>query len=73
MIEQNYIEWVGYIAMALLMFSFIQKEMTKLRVWNSLGCGVFVIYGILISSYPVIITNVFILGVNLYYLVLKKR
>jgi len=68
----NYVEWIGYIAMALLMFSFIQKNLTTLRVWNSLGCGVFIIYGVFLGAYPIIITNVFILCVNIYYLVFKK-
>lgn len=66
------IEWVGYIAMGLLMFSFLRKDLKQLRVWNSFGCGVFVIYGFLIHSYPIMITNVFILCVNIYYLFFKK-
>lgn len=66
------IEWVGYMAMGLLMFSFLRKDLKQLRVWNSFGCGVFVIYGFLIHSYPIMITNVFILCVNIYYLFFKK-
>ncbi len=68
----QYTEWVGYTAMALLMFSFLLKDITRLRIWNSLGCGVFIVYGFLIQSYPIMITNVFILCVNIYYLFLKK-
>ena len=69
---EQYTEWVGYTAMALLMFSFLLKDITRLRIWNSLGCGVFIIYGFLIQSYPIMITNIFILCVNSYYLFLKK-
>ena len=70
---EQYIEWVGYTAMALLMFSFLLKDITRLRIWNSLGCGVFIVYGFLIQSYPIMITNIFILCVNVYYLFIKKR
>lgn len=69
---EHYIEWVGYTAMALLMFSFLLKDITRLRIWNSFGCFVFIAYGFLIQSYPIMITNIFILCVNIYYLFLKK-
>ena len=73
MIENNmWVEWVGYAAMGLLMYSFLHKDFKKFRVWNSLGCGIFIIYGFLISSIPIMITNIFILSVNIYYLYYKK-
>ena len=65
-------EWVGYLAMTVLLISFMMKNVTKLRVINSLGCLFFVIYGSLISQYPIVITNVAIILINFYYLTLKK-
>ena len=38
-------EWVGYMAMAVLLVSFMMKNVTKLRIINSVGCALFVIYG----------------------------
>jgi len=69
----HFTEWVGYIASALIIWSFLLKEMRSLRIVNSLGCAVFVVYGVLLGfSWPIIITNVFILAVNIYYLTTTK-
>lgn len=67
-------EWVGYLASLLLIISFMMKDVMKLRLINSMGAIVFVIYGIMLNtSYPIIITNVFILGANMYYLSKMKK
>jgi hypothetical protein len=62
-------EWIGYLASLVLMISFLMKNINTLRIINSIGAMLFVIYGILlVTSWPIIITNTFILGVNIYYL-----
>jgi len=66
-------EWVGYSAMTVLLISFMMKNLTKLRVINSVGCMFFVIYGSLISQYPIVITNAAIILINFYYLFFKKN
>jgi len=65
-------EWVGYLAMTVLLVSFMMKNVIKLRVINSIGCLFFVIYGSLISQYPIVITNLAIIIINFYYLLIKK-
>ncbi|SFU64522.1 inner membrane protein [Pustulibacterium marinum] len=66
-------EWVGYLASAFLMVAFTMKNVNKLRIINSLGCITFVIYGFMLDiAWPIIISNAFILGSNLYYLFFKK-
>jgi hypothetical protein len=66
-------EWVGYAAMATVLISFLMKSVIKLRIVNSFGCLLFVIYGIMLEpiSKPIIITNIAIFLINCYYL-LKK-
>lgn len=62
-------EWVGYIASAVLMVSFLMKNIIKLRIINSVGAVLFIIYGFMLAtSWPIIITNAFILCVNMYYI-----
>lgn len=62
-------EWVGYMASGVLMVSFLMKNINTLRIINSFGAVLFVIYGIMLAtSWPIIITNTFILGINIYYL-----
>jgi len=70
----SYIEWIGYMAMAALLVSFMMKDVTKLRIINTVGCAFFVAYGVLLAtSWPIIITNSAIICINLYYLLLKKN
>ncbi len=62
-------EWVGYIASAVLMVSFLMKNIIKLRIINSVGAVLFIFYGFMLAtSWPIIITNAFILCVNMYYI-----
>lgn len=67
-------EMVGYIAMMLLLVSFLMKDVIKLRIINSFACSFFVVYGfMLVTSWPIIISNSAIIVINLYYLILKKN
>ena len=66
-------EWVGYLASVALIISFMMKNLNTLRVINSIGAILFVIYGIMLAiSWPIIITNAFILMANIYYLTFKR-
>ena len=66
-------EWIGYIAMAALLVSFMMKDVKKLRIINSIGCAFFVAYGFLLgTSWPIVITNTAIISINLYYLFVKR-
>ncbi|MFS4482102.1 uroporphyrinogen decarboxylase [Hyunsoonleella sp. 2307UL5-6] len=68
------VEWLGYIAMATVLVSFLMKSIIKLRLVNALGCLLFVAYGIYLQpiSKPIILTNIAILVINLYYIFKKK-
>ncbi|MEM9680940.1 MAG: uroporphyrinogen decarboxylase [Bacteroidota bacterium] len=67
-------EWVGYLASAVLLVSFMMKSINTLRLVNSAGAILFVVYGIMLNiSWPIIITNTAILGINMYYLLRKSK
>ena len=70
----SWVEWVGYAAMATVLISFLMKSVIKLRIVNALGCLLFVFYGFVLQplSKPIIITNLAILCINIYYLVKKQ-
>ncbi|AEE19722.1 inner membrane protein [Dokdonia sp. Hel_I_63] len=70
--EINPTEIVGYLASLFVLLSFLNKDLRKLRIVNSIGCALFVTYGVLLGSIPIIITNLAILFVNGYYLFVKK-
>ena len=63
---------IGYAAMACLLVSFLMKNVRTLRIVNSFGCAIFIVYGILLPSIPILITNAAIVLINLYYLLLKR-
>lgn len=69
MFDISLTELVGYLASLVLMVSFLMKNINTLRIINSTGCLLFVVYGVMLAtSWPIIISNTFILGVNIYYL-----
>lgn len=66
------VDVVGYIASALVLSSFLFKDVKKLRMMNVLGCAIFIAYGVLLdNSIPIIATNGAIIIINLYFLVKK--
>ena len=66
-------EWIGYFASFFVMISFIMREITTLRIVNTIGCISFIVYGVLLDSWPIIITNAAITAVNFYYLFINKK
>lgn len=69
-----YTEWVGYLASLILIISFTRKNVNQLRIINSIGAILFVVYGFMLAtSWPIIITNTFILSLNTYYLTKKEK
>jgi hypothetical protein len=67
-------EYLGYLASIVIMISFLMKNIITLRIINSIGGFLFIIYGVLLSmSIPIIATNTFVVGVNIYYLAKHYR
>ncbi|MBS1928154.1 MAG: YgjV family protein [Chitinophagaceae bacterium] len=60
--------WLGYLASLCLIISLIVTTDIKFRFYNLLGCLFFVIYALLLSAWPVFITNAILLCINIYYL-----
>ncbi|MDP8034030.1 YgjV family protein [Pasteurella atlantica] len=67
-LKMNYIEILGYAAMLTVSCSFLLKDVTKLRFVNTIGCILFMIYGLLLKSYPVVGLNIFVACINSYYI-----
>lgn len=63
-------EWIGYLASLGILISFLMKDIQKLRLINSVGCLLFAVYGFLLDvSWPIVVTNVSIVIINLFYLI----
>lgn len=67
------IELLGYMATFFVATSFLFKSIVHLRIVNSIGDVLFVIYGLIIATYPVALLNAFLVLVNLYQLYRLKK
>ncbi|MFO8065284.1 MAG: hypothetical protein ACQETQ_07795 [Spirochaetota bacterium] len=63
-----WVEIIGYVASVLVAGSLMMVSVVKLRLINLGGAVTFVVYGLLITSYPLVLTNSFIAVVNIYHL-----
>lgn len=68
-----WVETIGYTAMVLVAISIMMNNMKLLRILNMAGAIVFIVYGLLIVSWPVVILNAFLALVNFYYLFKKGK
>ena len=66
-------ELIGYIASVLVAISLTMSSILRLRLINLGGAVLFALYGYLIGSTPVAAVNLFIVGVNVFYLVRMLR
>ncbi len=60
---------VGYLASVSLGFSLLVNNDLKFRWLSAIGCIAFIVYGILISAFPVILTNAILLLINVFQLI----
>lgn len=69
------IQFFGYLASALLGLSLVVNNDLRFRWLNTGGCAAFIVYGVFINAFPIILTNTGLLFLNLYALlkIYKKR
>ncbi len=61
-------ELVGYVASALVVTSLAMTSVVRLRVISLAGSVAFVVYGVLIGSIPILVTNAAIAALNVWFL-----
>jgi hypothetical protein len=62
------IEIWGYISMIVVLISVLMKDIKKLRMINTISCIMFVIYGIALGAYPIVIMNSLVIVINIWRL-----
>ena len=63
------IELIGYIGSLLVALSLLMSNIKKLRTLNLLGSLSFTVYGFLTKTYPVMLVNLLISIINIWYLI----
>ena len=61
-------ELVGYVASALVVMSLAMTSVVRLRAISLIGSLIFVLYGVLSESVPIMVTNVAIAMLNVWFL-----
>ena len=61
-------EILGYVASVLLLLAMMMTSVIKLRILNTLGCILYIIYGFWIEAYPVAMMNAAIACVNIVHI-----
>jgi hypothetical protein len=61
-------ELVGYVASGLVVMSLAMTSVVRLRAISLVGSLIFVVYGVLIESVPIMVTNVAIAALNVWFL-----
>ncbi|MBR4422093.1 MAG: YgjV family protein [Erysipelotrichaceae bacterium] len=68
MTKEMIIEMIGYLGSLLVLVSFIMTSVFKLRIVNSIGSLIFMIYALIIRSYPTAIMNFCLVLINVRFL-----
>jgi hypothetical protein len=63
------IEIYGYISMIVVVISMMMKDMKWLRILNSISCAMFIVYGMFLGAYPIILLNSIVIGINVFRLI----
>ena len=66
-------EVLGWIATAVVLLSFTVQDMRKLRIVNLVGCLLWIGYGFILMSNPVIFVNISIAVVHTYWLIKNRK
>lgn len=59
--------YLGYLASLMLIFALLAKSDLKFRYFGMAGNIFFIAYALIVKAYPVLLTNVILLGINGYY------
>ena len=61
-------EWLGLLASAFILVSFLTTNQTRTRLINMVGCVIFVVYGFLLPAYSTAFMNGALFIVHVVYL-----
>ncbi|MDR0504683.1 MAG: hypothetical protein LBG70_02590 [Bifidobacteriaceae bacterium] len=69
----NWLNALGWLGSALLVYSIVQTRVLRLRLLNSAASAVLATFNALIGVWPMVAMNLALLGINLFYLIKMAR
>lgn len=70
---QQITPYFGYFASLCLIIALLVNNDLKFRWFNTLGNIFFIVYAVILSAFPVLLTNLILLFINAYYLIKVYR
>ncbi|MGA2276421.1 MAG: hypothetical protein ABSG00_02365 [Terracidiphilus sp.] len=67
------LEWIGWVATAAFASSYLFKRPDSLRRVQSAAATLWVIYGLIIHAFPVVVANVIVAAMAIFSSTLAKR
>ncbi len=69
----NYFEIIGFVATVILVIAYLFHNLLTVRKINTVACVIFVIYGILIKAYSVVLSNSIIAIIHIVNIIRESR
>lgn len=69
----NWIEGLGYLATVVTLVSMVVRDMVTLRLVNSIGCILWIGYGLSKGDTPILLVNGIILGIHIIALIREGK
>lgn len=66
------IEIWGYLSMLVVIWSVTLKNIKSLRIVNSISCIMFIIYGLALGAYPIVLMNSMVIVINMWRVLRDK-
>jgi hypothetical protein len=67
------LDWIGWIATAIFVGSYLCKDPTTLRRVQALAASLWVVYGLMIHATPVVVANLLVAGIAIYSSLIPSR
>lgn len=58
--------------MCVVIWSMTMKNMKWLRIANSISCAMFIVYGIALGAYPIVLMNSIVIAINIYRVITEN-
>lgn len=64
-----YKEIIGFLASGFILLAFTNDDIKHVRIYDGIGCMIFIIYGLLINSISTVFLNFVMLSLQVYKLI----
>ena len=69
----TWVDALGWLGSALLIYSLLQARILRLRVLNTVACVILVVFNALVGVWPMVAMNVVLAGINIFFIVRMLR